>query len=169
MTRQKTLTVLRWVLYAAVFLAAMMAQTVALSGGIAGYAVSCVPLAVACVAMHEGAEGGGAFALAASLLWCLSGADYGSAQLVLLTCAGVLCGGLCQVALTKRLLPALLLCALTLALDDGVCFLLRVYLGGASLTQAATVLLPSLGVSECFAPVFYLLCRLIARIGRGAA
>lgn len=169
MTRQRYLTILRWVLYSALFLAAMMVQTVVLRRGIRGLPVSCVGVALACIAMREGAEGGGAFALGASLVWCLSGADYGSAQIVLLTAAGVLCGGVCQIALTARLLPALLLCALTLALNDGVCFLLRVYLGAAHWAQAWTVLLPSIGVSLCFTPVFCLLSRLIAKIGRGAA
>lgn len=169
MTRQKTLTALRWVLYAAVFLAAMMVQTVALPDGIGGFSVACVPVAIACVAMGEGAEGGGAFALAASTLWCLSGAAYGSAQIVLLTCAGVLCGGLCQVALTDRLLPAVLLSFMTLLLNNGVCFALRLYLGGVRAGQAVTCLLPSIGISLCFVPVFYALARLIARIGRGPA
>ena len=85
MTTRRLFSVLRWALYALVFLLAMMVQTVVLSRGIHGFFVSCVPLAVACVSMQEGAEGGGAFALAAAFLWCLSGADYGSAQIVTLT------------------------------------------------------------------------------------
>ena len=167
MTTRRLFSVLRWALYALVFLLAMMVQTVVLSRGIHGFFVSCVPLAVACVSMQEGAEGGGAFALAAASLWCLSGADYGSAQIVTLTVAGVLCGGLCQVVLTKKLLPAAGLCAMTLLLCDGTCFLLRLYLGAAGGAQAAAYLLPSLGISLCFFPLFYVPAHFIARIGRG--
>ncbi len=167
MTTRRLFSILRWALYALLFLLAMMLQTVVLARGIGGFFISCVPVAVACIAMQEGAEGGGAFALAAAVLWCLSGAAYGSAQIVTLTVAGVLCGGLCEVVLTKKLLPAAGLCAMTLLLCDGVCFLLRLYLGGASGADAVSYLLPSLGISLCFLPLFYVPAHFIAKIGRG--
>ncbi len=170
MIRQRALSILRWALFAALFLAAMMMQTVVLArNGLFGYTAACVPVSAACIAMHEGAEKGGAFTLAASLIWCLSGASYGSVQIVTLTLIGVLAGGLCQVILTRRFLPGAALCLGALALNEGVCFLLRLYLGSASGAQALSVLLPSIGVSMLFFPITYLLAWLISRIGRAAA
>lgn len=169
MTRRRALSILRWALYAALFLSAMMTQTVVLANGLFGFSAACVPVAVSCAAMHEGAEKGGAFALAASLVWCLSGASYGSVQIVTLTLAGVLAGGLCQVVLTRRFLPGALLCLGALALNEGVCFALRLYLGSAAAEQALSVLLPSIGVSMLFFPFTYLLAWLIAKLGRAAA
>lgn len=167
MFKQRLLSTLKWTLYAALFLLSILLQTMIPAGrGLPGLPVFCVPVCVCCVALHEGAEKGGLFALIGATVWCLSGTDFGSAQIITLTVIGVLSGGLCQVLLTRRFLPAMLLSAGALALNEGLLFGLRLYLGGASQAQLITVLLPALGVSMLCAPLLYLFTRLIAKLGR---
>ncbi len=167
MLKVRLLSILKWTLYTALFLLSILLQTAIPAGrGVLGLPVFCVPVAVSCIAMHEGAEKGGLFALLGATVWCLSGASYGSAQIITLTVAGVLSGGLCQVLLTRRFLPAMLLSAGALVLNEGVAFLLRLYLGGAAQAQLVTVLLPALGFSMLCAPLTYLFTWLIAKLGR---
>lgn len=167
MLKQRLLSVLKWTCYTALFLVSILTQTaIPASRGVLGLPLFCVPVAVSCIAMHEGAEKGGLFALIGATVWCLSGTDYGSAQIITLTIVGVLSGGLCQVLLTRRFFPAVLLSAGALVLNEGVCFGLRLYLGGASQEQFVTVLLPALGFSMLCVPLTYLFTRLIAKLGR---
>lgn len=167
MFKQRLLSILKWTLYTALFLVSILLQTAVPAGrGVFCLPLFCVPVAVSCIAMHEGAEKGGLFALLGATVWCLSGAAYGSAQIITLTVAGVVSGGLCQVLLTRRFWPAMLLSAGTLVLNEGVAFVLRLYLGSASHEQLITVLLPALGLSMLCAPLTYLFTRLIAKLGR---
>ncbi len=170
MTRQRWLGVLRWVLYALEFLLALLLQTTVFGHfSPFGLDIKCVPVALGCICMQLNAESGGLFALLASLVWCLSGADYGSVQIITLTVVGVLSGGLCSNALPRRFGPAVAISLGALVLNEGVCFLLRLYLGSAAAAQALSVLAPTIGLSMLVCPFAYGLARLIGRIGRHAA
>lgn len=164
MTRKRILFVLKWALYSVIFLIAMLLQTVVFGRGLFGCAVCCVPVAVGCVAVREGAERGGFFALCAGLFWCLSGANYGSLQIITLTVIGLLCGTTCERVLTRRFWPSVALSLGAICLNEGVGFLVRLYLGVATGAQALTVLLPSIGVSLLTAPLFVLLTWLAGRV-----
>lgn len=99
-----------------------------------GAKLSLIPVAVACVAMLNGAENGGAFGLAAGTVWCLAGGDGGGVTLMLLTGCALLSGWLCDRYLTRRLLSAAMMSLLSLFIVQGALFAFKYYLGtvGAS-------------------------------------
>ena len=75
-TPRQWLRILRWTLYAALFLLALLVQTVVFgSRTILGAHPDLVAIVITCVCLREGPERGGTFALIASLVWCLSGID----------------------------------------------------------------------------------------------
>ena len=78
-TPRQWLRILRWTLYAALFLLALLVQTVVFGNRtILGAHPDLVAIVITCVCLREGPERGGTFALIASLVWCLSGIDQGS-------------------------------------------------------------------------------------------
>jgi len=153
--RDKYKNALMWALYALLFLLVMLLQTVVF-GRVRfwGAKVSLIPVAVACVAMLNGAENGGAFGLAAGAVWCLSGGDGGGVTLMLLTGCALFCGWLCDRYLTRRLLSALMMSLLSLLVVQGALFAFKYYLGTVSVS--ALRLLPAqLLVSMLACPLFY--------------
>ena len=85
-TPRQWLRILRWTLYAALFLLALLVQTVVFGNRtILGAHPDLVAIVITCVCLREGPERGGTFALLASLVWCLSGIDQGSVCLLVLT------------------------------------------------------------------------------------
>ena len=87
-TPRQWLHILRWTLYALLFLLAMMVQTVVLGNHpIFGANADFIPVVIVCVCMREGPERGGWFALLTSLFWFLSGAANGSISIAILTIA----------------------------------------------------------------------------------
>ena len=77
-TPRQWLRILRWTLYAALFLLSLLVQTVVFgSRTILGAHPDLVAIVITCVCLREGPERGGTFALIASLVWCLSGIDQG--------------------------------------------------------------------------------------------
>ena len=90
-TPRQWLRILRWTLYAALFLLALLVQTVVFGNRtILGAHPDLVAIVITCVCLREGPERGGTFALIASLVWCLSGIDQGSVCLLVLTVLPVL-------------------------------------------------------------------------------
>lgn len=72
-----------WALYALLLLAVAVIQGVIFGRArYFGTKLSLIPVAVACIAMHGGAEDGGVFGLAAGLFWCLSGGDGGGVLII---------------------------------------------------------------------------------------
>ena len=108
-TPRQWLRILRWTLYAALFLLALLVQTVVFGNRtILGAHPDLVAIVITCVCLREGPERGGTFALIASLVWCLSGIDQGSVCLLVLTVLPVLGSILCRAVLANRFLPSLL-------------------------------------------------------------
>ena len=71
---------LMWALYGLLLLVVMVLQDVVFGRArYFGTKLSLIPVAVACISMHGGAEEGGAFGLAAGTFWCLCGGDGGAA------------------------------------------------------------------------------------------
>jgi cell shape-determining protein MreD len=164
--RDKYKNALMWALYAALFLLTLAVQTVVFGRAryFGGAKLSLIPVLVVCTAMLNGAENGGTFALAAGLLWCLSGADGAGLTLMLLTVCAVLAGWLCDRYLRRSLLSALLMSLGALLVCEGGLFLFKYYLGtvGASFLK----LLPAqvlLSMLAC--PPLYGLARAIRKAG----
>ena len=106
-TPRQWLRILRWTLYAALFLLALLVQTVVFGNRtILGAHPDLVAIVITCVCLREGPERGGTFALIASLVWCLSGIDQGSVCLLVLTVLPVLGSILCRAVLANRFLPS---------------------------------------------------------------
>ena len=106
-TPRQWLRILRWTLYAALFLLALLVQTVVFGNRtILGAHPDLVAIVITCVCLREGPERGGTFALIASLVWCLSGIDQGSVCLLVLTVLPVLGSILCRAALVDCLASA---------------------------------------------------------------
>lgn len=156
---------LMWSLYALLFLAAVVVQTV-FFGDVRfwGVKLSLIPAVIACIAMHTDHEHGAVFSLAAALFWQATGANGGSLGLVTLTVTGVLTGWLCDSVFVRRLPLAVVFSACAVVLHEGCVLLLRCYLEQADwsswlqLPIQAALILPA-------APVFYFLAKAIRKAG----
>lgn len=163
-TPKQWLHILRWTVYSLLLLFCMMVQTVVLGNRVSLHP-NFVPLVLTCVCLREGPERGGTFALLGSLFWCLSGADYGSLSIFILTLLPVFGSALCRAVLANRFLPCLLICLITLLTEQITIFFLRFFFEEISLALLWQKLLPAAAVSMLFQPVIYLLVRQIAKIG----
>ena len=165
-TPKQWMHILRWCLYALLFLVAVMLQTVVFGNRtLFGAHPNFVPVMIVCVCHREGAERGGLFALLASLVWCLSGTDYGTVSLAVLTVVPVLGTLFSQTWLSNRYLPCLLLCVLTVFVEQGVIFSLRWFFGDLEAVRFFTDLLPCVLVSALIQPLAYLAVKRIERVG----
>ena len=150
-TPRQWLRILRWTLYAALFLLALLVQTVVFGNRtILGAHPDLVAIVITCVCLREGPERGGTFALIASLVWCLSGIDQGSI--------------LCRAVLANRFLPSLLVCFVTLAVEQGLILLMKHFFAGVAWEQAGRAL-RCLLVTLPVQPAVYGLVKCIAKIG----
>lgn len=105
--RERYKKALMWALYALLLLAVAVIQGVIFGRArYFGTKLSLIPVAVACIAMHGGAEDGGVFGLAAGLFWCLSGGDGGGVLIILCTLCALAAGYLCDRYLNRNLLSA---------------------------------------------------------------
>ena len=164
-TPRQWLRILRWTLYAALFLLSLLVQTVVFgSRTILGAHPDLVAIVITCVCLREGPERGGTFALIASLVWCLSGIDQGSVCLLVLTVLPVLGSILCRAVLANRFLPSLLVCFVTLAVEQGLILLMKHFFAGVAWEQAGRAL-RCLLVTLPVQPAVYCLVKCIAKIG----
>lgn len=165
-TPRQWLHILRWTLYALLFLLAMMIQTVVLGNRpIFGITPDLITVVIVCVCLREGPEQGGLFALLTSLFWCLSGADGGSISIAVLTILPVLGSILCRSVLNNRFLPCLLMTALTLLGLHCAIFGIRYFIDGIKASLFVEKLLPCVGISLLTQPPVYWLVKQIHRIG----
>ncbi len=157
--------VLMWALYAVLFLAVLVLQTVAFGDRrFFGVKLSLIPVAVVCIAMQSDHEAGGLFALVAALVWCFTGADGGSLAIVTLTVAGILAGYLCDAVYARRLVPALCLSLGAVLFHEGALFLIKYYLEEADL--GLWLWLPKqAGLSVLACPPIYGLAKAIGKVG----
>ena len=162
---QRTKTILMWVLYAALFLFAMLLQTVLFGRlRVFGVKLTLLPVAVVCIGLRTGHEHGALFGLAAGLLWQLTGADNGALAIVSFTLCGMLAGWLCTSLFPRRFGPCLLLCLGALLLHEGAAFLLKYYLEGAPFSLIRWVFAAA-GLSMLSCPVIYGLSKAIGKVG----
>ena len=149
----------------ALFLLALLVQTVVFGNRtILGAHPDLVAIVITCVCLREGPERGGTFALIASLVWCLSGIDQGSVCLLVLTVLPVLGSILCRAVLANRFLPSLLVCFVTLAVEQGLILLMKHFFAGVAWEQAGRAL-RCLLVTLPVQPAVYGLVKCIAKIG----
>lgn len=165
-TRYKN--ILMWVLYGLLFVLVMVLQTV-----IFGHArywdtkLSLIPVAIACVAMHCGAENGGVFGLAAGLVWCFSGADGGALVIVLCTLCALAAGHLCDHILNRNLVSALLMCLMALVGFQFVLLALKLYLGQTG-AEGLWVFCKQVLLSMLACPPLYFAAWIIRKVGNHA-
>ena len=165
-TPKQWMHILRWCLYSLLFLAAMMLQTVVFGNRtLLGAHPNFVPVVIVCVCLREGPERGGLFALICSLVWCLSGIDYGTVSLAVLTVLPVLCAVLTRTFVTSRYFFSLLVCLATLFAEQGVIFFLRWFFGDLELSRFLTDLLPCVLVSTLSHPLIYPIVKRVEKIG----
>ncbi len=165
-TPRQWLHILRWSLYSLLFLLAMMTQTVVLGNRpIFGITPDLIPVVITCVCVAEGPQKGGWFALLTSLLWFLSGADYGSVSIAILTVLPVMGSILCRSVLNNRFLPCLLVNFLTLLLLHSIIFFFKFLINGMAGALFVQKLLPCVLISLIAQPIVYLLVKKIHQIG----
>ena len=162
---QRYKTILKWVLYAALFLAVMLVQTMLLGRTrFFGVKLNLMPIVITCVAIWTGHEAGGLFGLLTALVWSWTGADDASLAIVSYTLFGVLAGWLCDAVFPRRFLPSMALCLAAVLLHELAAFLLKYYLTGAAPARILWVPITA-GLSVLAAPVLYLLAKAIGKAG----
>lgn len=127
-----------------------------------------LPLAVAAVAVLEGAHAGAGFGMAVGLLWALAYPGNFGSRVILMALAGLVAGAVSQYALNQSL-PGCLICAAgMLALVDGLRVLRGLVTNAASLSAMLQVAIPEWLLSLAWTPLVYLLFRAIFRRVGGA-
>jgi len=162
---QRTKSIIMWLLYAVLFLAVMLIQTV-LFGRLrfVGVKLNLLPIVMACIGLWTGHESGGLFGLIAGLVWSATGADDGSLSIVSFTLIGIFAGWLCDSVFPRRFLPALGLSFSAVFLHELARFLLKYYLESAAGSLFFWVPVTA-GLSLLTAPVLYLLAKAIGKAG----
>ena len=120
-----------------------------------------LPLAVAAVAVLEGAYSGTGFGLAVGLLWELAYPGGFGGQVFFLALAGMAMGAVSQYALSQSFLGCLLCSAGVLGLLDLLRVGLRLFINAAGLTALLQVAVPEFLWSLAWTPLVWLLFRFI--------
>lgn len=156
---------LMWTLYGALFLLLTVLQTVVFGRvQFFGVKLSLIPVCVACVAMHCGAESGALYGLCCGTVWCFTGTGGGALHIALLTVCGAIIGYLCDRYLTRQFFSALLMCLLALCVCQTILFLFQCYLGAVHISSLR--LLPiQIGLSLAACPPVYLGAWAIRKVG----
>lgn len=159
--------ILKWSLYGLLTLLVLLVQTVLLSQKpVWGAKLTPLPALIVCVCVREGPEKGGLYAILATLLWCLSGADFGNLSVAVIPVGAILSAVLCRAVLTLRFLPTALCCLAVSLADATVIFIFKLILPPTvALENYWRLLLPGVAFSMVFMPIHYGLVKLISRIG----
>ena len=162
---QRTKTTIMWVLYAALFLAVMLLQTVSFGRmRFLGVKLNLMPIVITCVGLWAGHEAGGLFGLLTGLVWSWTGAKDGSLAIVSFTLIGIFSGWLCDAVFPRRVLSAIMLSLAAVLLHELALFLLTRYLENAPLSMLAWVPVTAI-LSLPASPVLYLLAKAIRKAG----
>ena len=165
MTQEKKQNIKMWALYAAFFLLVRLLQDGILTKiPIADAVLYPLPMAAVCVGIWTGAERGGLFALVMGLFCAQASGVYGGVLILSLVVSAVAGGWLCDAVFNRRVLAAVLLCALSLAFCIGLEFIVRAWLLGAH-TGHLRIALRQLILTLPLAPLLYLLCKRIRKVG----
>ena len=167
LTKLQWLGILKWSLYGLLTLVVLLLQTVVLTQlPVFGVKLSPLPILIVCVCIREGPEKGGVYAILATLFWCLSGADFGTLSVAVLSVGAILSAVLCRAVLTLRFLPAALCCLAVSLVNESLIFVFKLILPPAvALSNYWRILLPTVALSMLFMPIHYALVKLIGRIG----
>lgn len=164
-TPKQQLRALRWLLYGAVCLVALLAQDVLLYRiNVWDGCTDLVPCVIMMVAVLQGGESGSVFALILSVLYFFSGSSPGFYVIPLLTGISVFAAIFRQAFLRQGLVALLLCCAMGMALFELGVFGVSLFL---KLTVAfrVTVALMTALLSLAAVPVFYPVLRAIGKLG----
>ena len=122
-----------------------------------------LPLAVAAVAVLEGAYAGTGFGLAVGLLWELSYAGGFGGLVFGMALAGMAVGAASQYVLSQNFFSCLLCSAGVLAMIDGARIVRYLFVQAETLDMLLQVVASEIAVSLCFTPFIYLLFRMVFR------
>ena len=164
-TPKQQLGALRWLLYGGICLVGLLMQDVLLYRvNVLGGCTDVVPCLILMVAMMQGAENGGVFALVMSVLYYFSGSSAGFYVIPLLTAVTVFVAIFRQ-AFLRRGFFALLLCgALGMLLYELGLFGISLFLKLTVASRAGAALMTAL-VSLLTVPVAYPLLLAIGKLG----
>ncbi len=158
--------IFRWILYGLLFLGTVLLQTVLLGkNGVFGRYPDLVAVVIICVAVAEGPERGGMFALIASTFWALSGIERGAIQILCLTALPVLSSYVSRKYFSAPYLTSLITCGGTLLVAQTLSFLLKRFYEAIPGYLYMTRLLPGILVALLFQPLIYWLVKSIGKIG----
>lgn len=165
LTKLQQKQVLKWGLYVLVLGALSVIQDVVLSRmRLYGGTTDLVPCAIFLICIMEGSHRGSIFALAASLLYLMSGTSPGPHALVLITALGVLAAIVREVYLQPGLPSALLCTLLAMIVYEFAVFCMCLLLGYVTFGRitgfAVSALLTPLTV-----PLLYLIVKPLGAIG----
>lgn len=165
LTRSQRLSLAKWALDALVLLALLLIQDVIMSRfSLLGATTELVAAGILIVCLTEGAEKGGVFALAASVVYVFSGSSPGEYSIVLLTAVGVL-GTVVRQAYFHRSFASTKLCAgLMLLLYEAAVWAVCLVLGQVP-ARAAAVFALRLALTLPWLPALYPIVRSIGKIG----
>ncbi len=164
-TPKQQLRALRWLLYGAVCLVALLAQDVLLYRiNVWGGCTDLVPCVIMMVAVLQGGESGSVFALILSVLYFFSGSSPGFYVIPLLTGISVFAAIFRQAFLRQGLVALLLCCAMGMALFELGVFGVSLFLK-LTVASRVTVALMTALLSLAAVPVFYPVLRAIGKLG----
>ena len=122
-----------------------------------------LPLAVAAVAVLEGAQAGGGFGLAVGLLWELTYPGGFGGLVFGMTLAGMAVGAAAQYFLSQNFFSFLLCSAVVLGALDGLQLIRALFIRLDTLDVLLQVAVPEVLLSMCWTPVVYLIFRAVFR------
>ncbi len=123
LTKKQRQSLLRWTLFSAVCLVALLVQDVIMSRmNIFGTTTDLVPVCILAICILQGAESGCIFALCASIFFYLSGSSPGVQCIPLLTTLAVFAATFRQAYLRQGFATLMLCLSLSLAIYEMACF-----------------------------------------------
>ena len=165
LTQLQRRQVLKWALYALMLMIVSVIQDVVLCRiRIFGSCTDLVPCAIFLICVLEGSHQSSIFALAAAMLYLMSGAAPGSHVLVLITLPAILACIVREVYLRPRLMSAVLCTFAALVVYEFFVFCFCLLFGSVTFIRIGSFLFNAV-LSIPAIPVFYLIARPIMAIG----
>lgn len=166
LTKLQWLSILKWTLYAVLFLFIMLTQDV-ICGQFPVFRLklSFLPILFVCICTREGVEKGGIFCLIATTVLCLAKADYGNLSVAVLTVLSMLSAALCRSVLVNRLWSVAICCFVVSLVNEAAILLFRSVLDRTAFSNLWRVALPTCLLSMLACPLLYVTVRAIGKIG----
>lgn len=165
LTAKQRLTLLRWLLFSAVCLFALILQDVVMSRvSLMGTTTDLVPCCILAICILQGGESGSVFALCASTVYYLSGSSPGAVCIPLITFFAVFTAVFRQAYLRQGFFTLVLCLSLTLLLYELAVFGIVLFLGYTSARQLGSCLLGTL-FTLAAVPLLYPIFMSIGKIG----